>query len=280
MNRPLIAMLTDFGIKDHYVGVMKGVMKRICPAAEFIDITHDIPPQDVRAAAYMLATNYMYFPEGTVFLVVVDPGVGLQRKPIAVDIGDYTFVAPDNGVLSYVLAQHKPLLSVEITEGDRISRTFHGRDVFAPTAADIASGEKLYEIGAIISDGLNLYPKPQLKEDKGIIIGEVIYIDHFGNVVTSIGDCLWLDDETLQLKPRFYPEMNSRPFSVYSELTIAGETFTEINRTYGDAPRGSLMALVGSNDFLEFAVNQGNAAQRLDVKVGDPVTIIPKQERR
>ncbi|MEO1444603.1 MAG: SAM-dependent chlorinase/fluorinase, partial [Chloroflexota bacterium] len=244
---------------------MKAVMKRICPTAEFIDITNDIPPQDVRAAAYMLATNYMYFPEGTVFLVVVDPGVGLQRKPIAVDIGDYTFVAPDNGVLSYVLAQHEPLLSVEIIEGDSISRTFHGRDVFAPAAAEIASGEKLYEIGAVIANGLNLYPKPQLKEDKGVITGEIIYIDHFGNVVTSIGNCVWLDDETLQLKPRFFPKMHSRPFSVHSEINVAGETLTQIHRTYGDAPRGGLMALIGSNNFLEFAVNQGNAAQRLEI---------------
>jgi hypothetical protein len=282
MMRPLIALITDFGTKDHYVGVMKGVMKHYCPDAEFIDITHNIPPQDVRAAAYTIAMNYKYFPQGTTFLVIVDPGVGTQRTPIAVATDHYTFVAPDNGVLSYMLAQEHLQIAVGLAAYPigHLSNTFHGRDIFAPAAAMAARGDKLYQLGEVIYDALNLYPIPRMKVDAGVIDGEVLYIDHFGNIVTSIGDCMWVSEETLELQPRFFPELDMLKFSTISKVTIGDITLGQIHRTYSDVPRGDLLALIGSNGFLELATNQGNAAKRLEVKMGDPVKLIAVQERK
>src|ERR1700738_5025918 len=156
MARPVIALLTDFGMRDHYVGTMKGVMLGICPDITFVDISHDLAPHDVLAGALELAAAYRYFPVGTIFLVVVDPGVGSTRRGIAAEAGDYGCVAPDNGVLTAVLDEHPPKRVVELTERKysrpTVSRTFEGRDRFAPAAAWIAKGVDLSTLGRSAGD--------------------------------------------------------------------------------------------------------------------------------
>src|SRR6266849_2469089 len=170
MARPVIAFLTDFGTRDHYAGTMKGVTLGICPDATLVDISHDLPPQDVLAGALELAASYRYFPPGTIFLVVVDPGVGSTRRGIAAEAGDFKFVAPDNGVLTAVLDEHPPRRAVELSERryarPTVSRTFEGRDRFAPAAAWLAKGIELTAlgrpVGAIFRLGL---PHPLVEDD-------------------------------------------------------------------------------------------------------------------
>src|SRR6266516_3068358 len=170
MARPVIALLTDFGLRDHYAGTMKGVALGICPDATLVDISHEVPAHDVVAAALELTASYRYFPAGTVFLVVVDPGVGSARRGIAADAGDYKFVAPDNGVLTVVLDEHPPRRVVELTERKyarpTVSRTFEGRDRFAPAAAWLAKGIELSALGRPASSIHRLaLPEPLVEPD-------------------------------------------------------------------------------------------------------------------
>src|SRR4051812_30289386 len=189
MARPVIALLTDFGTRDHYAGAIKGVALGICQDAAFVDITHEIPPHDVLAGALELAACYRYFPSGTVFLVVVDPGVGSARRPIAAEAGGYRFVAPDNGVLTLVFKESPPRKVVELTERryarPTVSRTFEGRDRFAPAAAWLAKGIQLSALGRPIADVQRLdIPLPE--ESAGSVRGVVLRVDRFGNLVTNI----------------------------------------------------------------------------------------------
>jgi S-adenosyl-L-methionine hydrolase (adenosine-forming) len=274
----LIALMTDFGVADIYVGVMKGVMLGIHPQARFIDITHAIQPQNVRQAAFALANAYRYFPAGTIFLVVVDPGVGSARRPIIARVGDFTFVAPDNGVLSYALRDADDVQIYEATnEGLRLSQvssTFHGRDVFAPAAAHLANGVAPDTFGPPVSDPV-LLPAPEFNISGRHVVGEVVHIDHFGNVVTSIGYLRWVTPERLTLIPRIGDDSAThRPIPAPSASVTAGQAqIAGICHNYSDAPRGDLLAMVGSNGYLEIAVNQGNAAARLDVSIGDRVEV-------
>src|ERR1700674_5588500 len=189
MARPVIALLTDFGMRDHYVGTMKGVMLGICPEATFVDISHDLPPHDVMAGALELAAAYRYFPAGTIFLVVVDPGVGSTRRGLAAEAGDYKFVAPDNGVLTAVFDGHQPRRIVELSEPryarPTVSRTFEGRDRFAPAAAWLATGTDLAALGRPAS-GLHRLEIPRPDESADAIAGHVLRIDRFGNLITNI----------------------------------------------------------------------------------------------
>src|SRR5437773_4362934 len=187
MARPVLALVTDFGNRDHYAGTMKGVALGICPDATLVDITHEVPPHDVAAGALELAACYRYFPPGTVFLVVVDPGVGSARRGIAVDVGDYKFVAPDNGVLTLVLDEAPARKIVELTERryarPTVSRTFEGRDRFAPAAAWLAKGIQLSALGRPVADVQRIeIPLPEISADS--IAGAVLRIDRFGNLVT------------------------------------------------------------------------------------------------
>jgi S-adenosyl-L-methionine hydrolase (adenosine-forming) len=303
-ERPLIALLTDFGTRDAYVGVMKGVMKSLCQDAEFIDITHDIPPQDVRAAAFTLHNNYSYFPEDTVFLVVVDPGVGTARRAVLWQSADgYRFVFPDNGVLTYIMpASQQPTPSKgtswkggkmqvnvirqrdplwEITASPlrgTPSTTFHGRDIFAPMAA-IAACARLE--AAMSSDKLRpikkdtlvqlAFPRQTTSEDT--ITGEVLYIDHFGNIVTSIGRLIWRQAGGLGFDPAFVHNLPQLFFPPESTVKLGSTALDRIHRTYGEVEAGELLALVGSSGYLEISVNGGNAATQLGSKVGDTVTL-------
>ena len=245
----IVALLTDFGTHDHYVGAMKGVILSVCPEATLVDITHDIPPQDVIAAALQLNAAYRYFPPGTVFLVVVDPGVGSARRAIAADAGGYRFVGPDNGVLSLSLRDAGPRVRVvELTERKyarpTISATFEGRDRFAPAAGWLARGTDLATFGPAVLDPHNLdVPMPTVTTDG--VAGQIMYIDHFGNVITNI---------TAGLVAQ-----------AIAYVEVAGHRIEQVVSTYSDVPPSAMCALISSSGFLEIAVNGGSAADRLGV---------------
>jgi S-adenosyl-L-methionine hydrolase (adenosine-forming) len=262
MARPVIALLTDFGLRDHYAGTMKGVILGICPDVTLVDISHDIAPHDVLGGALELAASYRYFPTGAIFLVVVDPGVGSARRGIAVDTGDFRFVAPDNGVLSLVIDEHPPKRAVELSERryarPSVSRTFEGRDRFAPAAAWLAKG---IELGALGRSAGALHhievPKPTVAP--GSVVGEVVRVDRFGNLVTNI------DRRTFE---------SVRPPAPHAiDLRIGDHQVQRVVSTYADAEPGEICALFGSSDHLEVAANGASAAARLDLGRGAPVRV-------
>lgn len=277
---PLIAILTDFGLSDAYVGTMKGVALSICPPAQLVDLTHAIQPQNVRQAAYVLLTAYRHFPPHTVFLVVIDPGVGTDREPIAVATDHGMYVAPNNGVLSYVLpnlgVQHAVVLQNDAYTQPGRSATFHGRDIFSPAAAYLARGVPITEFGPTVPE-LVVLPDPRLEIGPQRITGEVLHIDHFGNVITSIGQLQWTAPDALELVPQFGPDRAVvRPVdAARSRITAGAHTLDAIHRTYGAVPPGSMTALVGSSGQLEIGVNQGSAAQQLGAALGDTITLEP-----
>jgi S-adenosylmethionine hydrolase len=218
-------------------------------------------------------TAYRYFPAGTVFLVVVDPGVGSTRRPVAVQAGDYGFVAPDNGVLSYTLAQLEAVRAVELETPAGVSSTFHGRDIFAPAAARLARGDALEALGSPVGDLVQL-PAPRLSVAPGTIRGEVVHIDHFGNVVTSIGRLERSTPQTLTLRPAFGGDVTPLTVdAVSAQISAGGVQVRGIHATYSEVEPGTLLALVGSSGLLELGVNQGNAAARLGVRIGDTVEV-------
>lgn len=272
-----IALLTDFGLTDSYVGVMKGVIAGIAPDANVIDITHAIPPQDVRAGALALLTSYHFFPPGTIFIVVVDPGVGSTRRPLAAQGDDYTFVAPDNGVLSYVFAESTHVTAVALDNPayrlPEISQTFHGRDIFAPGGAHLAAGIPLNQIGSPITEWHEL-ERPVLREEGDVITGEVLQIDHFGNVTTSIGRLRWLEDDHFRLTPTFGADVQPRTsLSTRCDVIIHDITIETIQHTYSETYPGAMLALIGSTGFLELSINLGSFADLYNVHIGDPVTL-------
>jgi S-adenosylmethionine hydrolase len=263
MARPVIALLTDFGTRDHYAGAMKGVALSVCPDAMLVDITHDIAAHDVLGGALELVAAYRYFPAGTVFLVVVDPGVGSARRGIAADAGDYRFVAPDNGVLTAVLDEHAPRKVVELTERryarPTVSRTFEGRDRFAPAAGWLAKGLELSALGRPAGALHRLeIPAPAIHADGDAVelIGQVLRVDRFGNLVTNIDR---KDFERLAGAPL--------------DIRIGDHHVTKVVTTYADAAPGEVFALFGSTDHLEIAANGASAAAALAVGRGTAVTV-------
>jgi S-adenosylmethionine hydrolase len=257
--RPVIALLSDFGTRDHYAGTMKGVMIGICPDVTFVDITHDITPHDVMEGALQLAASCRYFPAGTIFLSVVDPGVGSSRRGIAVEAGDYRFVAPDNGVLTGALRDVPPKRIVELTERryarPTVSRTFEGRDRFAPAAAWMAKGIQLSALGRAVTSYHQIeIPQPQIGDQ---LAGVVLLIDRFGNLVTNI------DRRTFESFTRAQPVA----------LKVNDHAIARVVATYSDIPAGEVCALFGSTEHLEFAVNGGSAADTLRVAKGAKVEI-------
>ena len=259
--RPVIALLSDFGTSDHYAGTMKGVMLGICPDATLIDITHDVPSHDLVDGALQLAAAYKYFPAGTIFLVVVDPGVGSARRGIAAEAGDYRFVAPDNGVLTVVFRETAPKRVVELTERryarPTVSRTFEGRDRFAPAAAWLAKGIQLTALGRPVADFQRLdIPQPQISESA--LRGEVLRVDRFGNLVTNI------DRRTF--------ETLSRSGGV--QIKAGGATVGRLVATYSEIQSGEVCALFGSTDHLELAANSVSAAELLALTRGAPIEVL------
>lgn len=275
-TQPLIALLTDFGLADAYVGTMKGVILSICRSAHLVDLTHSIRPQNVRQAAYVLMTAFRHFPPDTVFLVVVDPGVGTERQPIAVETAHGVYVAPNNGVLSYVLPHLEVRRAVVLAEPryqlPGPSMTFHGRDIFAPAAAHLAAGVPITALGPTLPELVKLDP-PRLAIGSGAIEGEIIHIDHFGNVITSIGHLAWEGDDLI-LTPQFGAGSESvRVAAGDFRVSIGGRTISGVQPTYGRTAPGTLLALVGSSGQLEVGVNQGSAADTLGASLGDPVRV-------
>jgi hypothetical protein len=261
MARPLIALLTDFGTRDHYSGVMKGVVLGICPDATLIDVSHDMPPHDIAFAAQELAATYRFFPAGTIFLVVVDPGVGTTRRGLAAEAGERKFVAPDNGVLTAVFQEAPPKRVVELSERryarPTVSRTFEGRDRFAPAAAFLAKGIHLEAFGRAVSDFHLLdLPAPELSD--AVLRGRVIRVDRFGNIVTN-------------LDRRSCEKLAAGQGGL--QLSVRGQAIARLVTTYADLAPGEVGALFGSTDHLECSAQAANAAERLGVSVGDPVEL-------
>lgn len=277
---PIITLLTDFGENDSYVGAMKGVLLSILPDARLVDISHQVSPQDVQQAAGIISAVYKYYPQHTVHLIVVDPGVGTTRRPIAVQTDRGRFVAPDNGVLTHVLRKANSWEAVALENPDywlaEPSQTFHGRDIFSPVAAHLAAGIALSDLGPAIDD-LETIQIPPLAEVPGGVKGEVVRIDHFGNVLTNIQSLIWIDDTMLEFKPPDERLTLPDPISFAASaarVTFSWRTLDGIRRTYGEAHTGDTLALVGSSGELEVSVNQGNAADKLAIQVGDPVTLL------
>jgi hypothetical protein len=277
MLTPVISLLTDFGLSDHYVGVMKGVMLEILPEAVLADITHLVSPQDVREGAYALMNSVPFFPDHTVHLVVVDPGVGSRRRAVGVETPRGKFIAPDNGVLSYVLGQGDPFRAVELSNPayhlGEVSTTFHGRDIFSPAAAHLAAGVPLEEFGPEIDD-LVWLPLPGLEIHPDRIVGEVIGVDHFGNLGTSINALRWGSRDELVLDPVWGEKHEPVEFSASSvEVEIGDLNLKGIARTFSAVEPGEALALVGSEHALDLSINQGNLAKVLDASPGDRVTL-------
>lgn len=275
----VIALLTDFGQEDIYVGTMKAVILNICPAAQIIDITHAIRPQNVREAAFALLNSFHYFPIGTTFCVVVDPGVGSDRLAIAVKSQQYQFVGPDNGVLSYALAH----LGIEYAavklenpkfQADSISHTFHGRDIFAPAAAYLSQWPEVFasmggDLGSIVR-----FPLPHLSYARQRLIGEVMHIDHFGNIATSIGAFRWTSDKVLQLSAVWSQDIPPLEFMASeANITIHSHTVHGVSHAYHEVSPGEILTQIDSNGFLEISANQDDAADRLDAQLGEKVML-------
>ncbi|MFZ1081182.1 MAG: SAM-dependent chlorinase/fluorinase [Candidatus Kryptoniota bacterium] len=255
----LVVLLTDFGVRDHFVGVMKGVISQINPVLKVIDLTHDIEPQSVRQAAFVLWASRKFFPDDSIFVNVVDPGVGSERKIICGRLDNSIFLAPDNGLLDYVVAEANETDFYEVTNKkfllSTVSTTFHGRDIFAPVAAYLSRGVRLNELG-----GKFKYPNVALfhkKIVKGMNIGEVMYHDHFGNVTTNF---LW-DDWLL---------------TENSSLKIDSKVITRFYQSYSEGETKAPVCVKGSSGLIEIAVNFGNASRVLKSKIGQRVTLISK----
>jgi S-adenosylmethionine hydrolase len=275
---PIVTLTTDFGTADGYVGTMKGVILSVVPGARLVDISHEIGPQNVRQTAYVLYTAYPFFPPHTVHLVVVDPGVGSSRRPVALRTPSGTFVGPDNGVFSYVMAREPVEALVELADPryrlPQVSHTFHGRDIFAPAAAYLASGVPIGALGPPVSDPV-AFPSPRLEISPAGVIGEVLHADHFGNVITSIGLLVWSDDDLL-LEPAFGEvggggRVHFRAGGAV--VVVAGQEIAGVHRTYAEVAAGEALALVGSEGHLEIAVREGSAARSLGLRPGDAAVL-------
>lgn len=256
----IITLITDFGDKSGYVGVMKGVILSTNPDCRIVDITHQISPQDREEAAFVLKSAYPFFPPGTIHLVVVDPGVGSKRKPILIESGTHWFIGPDNGVLSFAFLMEGCKRVLEITNTryflPRVSSTFHGRDIFAPVAAHLSLGVPAHDLGEELQHCVLLEAlEPEIRT--GVIKGRVVYTDHFGNVISNISHTL------------FNAVVADKPF----RITI-GETVIEtISPSYADAREGEIIALFGSSQQLEIAVRNGNCQKTLQVEKGAEISV-------
>ena len=252
-------LTTDFGTRDWFVGTMKGAVLGINQRALIVDITHEIPPGDIRTGAFALMAACRYFPRGTVHVAVVDPGVGSQRRAIAVQTANYIFVGPDNGVLSWALA-HEKIRTIRQLENPKyflkpISRTFHGRDIFAPVAAHLSRGLAMKQLGRQLKDIVHL-PWPKPGEQRGEVRGEIVHIDRFGNAITNI--------ET---------KLIARGRKCLCEVTGERRVRCSLATFYGAVAVNSPLAVMGSSGFLEIAVNGGSAAQRYGLKTGGLVVV-------
>ena len=264
MQKPpgIITLTTDFGESDSYVAMMKGVILSINPNATIIDITHQIPARSIKEGGLIIKESYTYFPSGTVHVGVVDPGVGGKRRPIAVLVDNYFFVGPDNGLFSTIIEtqRHTDVIHLKETKYwmHSISPTFHGRDIFAPVAAHLSLGVNPFLMGEKIDNPTTL-THPLLRENNSDLVGEIIRVDHFGNLITNI------------------TREHLSPFLASKDLIIkVGRlTLKKISTTYNDVPEGQPLALIGSSNVLEIAVNMGKVTDYLgdEYIVGTRITV-------
>jgi S-adenosyl-L-methionine hydrolase (adenosine-forming) len=259
MPQPIVTLTTDFGLADHFVGVMKGVILSICPEAHLVDISHGVAPFAITQGAFLIAQAYRYFPKKTVHVVVVDPGVGTARRPILLEAAGQYFIAPDNGVLAMIYSREKH--KVRAITNDKfflkpVSQTFHGRDIFAPAAAHLATGAAPARMGKRIEDYVRpFFVKPQ-PAGKRSWSGRVLNIDRFGNIITNFH----VDD---------FPDLARRPFLV----TLGSRHVDRLARNYAARRSGELFMIAGSSGYLEVSVNQQSAAQMTGCEIGALVTL-------
>lgn len=250
----IVTLLTDFGITDYFVAAMKGAVLSHSQGIRIVDLTHDVPRHDITAAAFQLSAVYSHFPAGTVHIVVVDPGVGSPRRPIAIRAGDYFFVGPDNGVFGFVLAREKDVeirrIESPALQRKSVGRTFHGRDIFAPAGAALAAGYPFSEVGAVVEDPVPLALVGNERSADGGVVGRILHVDRFGNCVTS-----------------FRPEDLSLGANAY-RIKLAGAEVDEVRAFYASGDREWPFAIWGSAGYLEIAFDRASAAERLGVVTG------------
>ena len=263
MARSIITLTTDFGASDPFVAIMKGVILGINPDVELIDLCHDIRAFDVMDAAYLLGNAYRYFPPRTIHLVVVDPGVGTQRRPLMVSADRYYFIAPDNGVLSLIYAKEEALYVRHITSSyyfrEPVSQTFHGRDIFAPIAAWLSRRVESDKFGDLITDYVKFVPPAPKRLNDKLVKGVVVRVDRFGTLTTN-------------LSPTDIPELFGETPAPFKMLVGKGEV-TQLKKAYAEGAQGEVFAILGSAGYLEIAQNRGSASQTLGVGRGIEVGI-------
>ncbi len=263
-HQPIITLTTDFGLNDHFVGTMKGVILDICPEAQIVDISHAVQAFDVLDGALTIAQAYSYFPASTVHLVIVDPGVGTARRPILVSSERHHFVAPDNGVLSLIYAREERLhvrhVTAEHYSLQPVSNTFHGRDIFAPIAAYLGKGVDSEKFGEEVTDFVRFNaPKPKPAAGKGLR-GVVLKVDRFGNLITNF---------TPQDAPTLFA-LDPMPF----KITVGKKEITNIRTVYAEGEPGEVFGILGSMGYLEIAANRASAAQLVGVGKGAEVNVL------
>ena len=262
----IITLLTDFGTRDEYAGLMKAVILSINPSAAIVDITHGIDSQDVVQAAFTIYSSYRYFPDGTVHLIVVDPGVGSQRSLLALEMNKQFFIAPDNGILTLLFNEGKVTSLIRITNSKyflaSVSRTFHGRDIIAPVGAHLSGGIGVSELGPDIDlrDAVHLENLYARISKNGELVGKIVVIDDFGNLITNI------DFKKLS-------EVYQTGQEKIIQFKIGSHVITGLSETYGSVQSKTPLVLIGSRGSLEIAVNKGNAAQVLNAEKGDKVRV-------
>jgi S-adenosylmethionine hydrolase len=255
----VITLTTDFGTADHFAGTMKGVILSIAPRVRIVDITHEIAPYEVGEAAFVLAQAWRYFPKGTIHVVVVDPGVGGARRPILAVAGGHCFIAPDNGVLTMIYdaapAKVRVISNAKLMS-KQVSRTFHGRDVFAPAAAHLARGVPPARFGKLIEDYTRWSLAKPVRLSRNVWTGSILKVDRFGNLITN----LHIDE---------FPEVKTRPI----ELRVGLERVRRLALTYAETEIGEVFVIIGSSGYLEVAANQDSAAKTLGSGAGAPVEL-------
>jgi S-adenosylmethionine hydrolase len=261
MTKPILTLTTDFGLSDHFVGTMKGVILGICPQAQTVDISHDITPFEIGEGAFMIAQAYRYFPKKTVHVVVVDPGVGTARRPVLMEAAGQYFVAPDNGVLAMVQSREEGakfrLISNTKYFLPQVSSTFHGRDIFAPAGAHLAAGVPAARMGKRIEDYLKPgFEKPH-REGKRTWLGRILHIDRFGNVITNFH----ADD---------FGDLALRNF----QFAFGPVVVTALAHNYSERASGELFAIRGSSGYYEVSVRRGSAAKRIGCETGASVELM------
>ena len=263
-KKPIITLLTDFGVKDHFVGVMKGVILSINPDAEIVDISHDVPPQDIQQAAFLLKNAYPYFPPNTIHVVAVDPGVGTSRRPLVVSSEKGVFIAPDNGVLSYLYAD-KVVGEVREISADHYwlkprTGTFDGRDVFAPVAAWTSKGVSLASFGEPITDYKTFEIAQPAQVQQGVWKCRILSVDRFGNLISNL------------TKEQFTALLGAGEQQRFA-FRLGEQNILKLAQTFADGAPGEVMALFGSSGYVEFCVNQGNAATATTLQAGKDILL-------